>query len=189
MDPRVPGGSGLGAAHTKQWVLPAGIESEPVGGGLVAEVFRRQGALPAPAVLLLGGSGGGMGWARRTAGLLADEGLVAMALAYFNADGLPPDLVELPLEQVGLALDSLEARDDVDARRIGVVGYSKGAELGLLVASRRRDVTSVVAFAPGSTTGSSKRTTGCICGTEHWHSIRPSRMRRSPWRGSTATSS
>ncbi len=140
----------IASTEIRQWIFPPDVESELIGGSLRAELFRPGNMSNAPGVLLLGGSGGGMGWARRSAALLAKRGLAAMAVAYFNFGDLPRHLVEIPLEYVELALDSLKSRHEVDAARITLVGYSKGAELALLVASRRPDVRSVVAIAPGS---------------------------------------
>ncbi|NNK49683.1 MAG: hypothetical protein HKP01_12490 [Gemmatimonadetes bacterium] len=140
----------VASSMTRQWIFPPGVQSQRIGGGIVAEIFLGTGASNAPGILLLGGSGGGMAWARRTAALLADKGFAAMALSYFNDQALPDHLVEIPLEYVETALDSLRSRPEVDSASISLVGYSKGAELALLVASRRPDVGSVVAFAPGS---------------------------------------
>ena len=48
--------------------------------------------IPAPAVVVLGGSDGGIDSAVRMAAMLASRGLVALALAYFGIDGLPAHL-------------------------------------------------------------------------------------------------
>ncbi len=140
----------LASADTRQWITPPGMTGERLLGDVAAEFFRPAQAGTRSGVLLLGGSGGGMDWARRTAALLAAQGHAALAVAYFNFEDLPEHLVELPVEYVEAALDSLIARPEVDPARVAIVGYSKGAELALLVASRRPDVGSVVAFAPGS---------------------------------------
>ena len=60
-------------------------------------------------VLLLGGSGGGMpnGYA---ASLLASHGFPVLALAYFGAPGLPPQLERIPLEYFQRALTWLAKR-------------------------------------------------------------------------------
>ena len=144
-------GRTLAEVSTRQWIVPPGVRRRRVAGGLVAELF-----LPAtreaahPTVLLLGGSGGGMGWASRQAGLLAHEGYAALALAYFNEEGLPDHLAQIPLEYVDRALDYLIRQPEIDPDRLGIVGYSKGAELALLIASRREEIRAVVAIAPGS---------------------------------------
>jgi dienelactone hydrolase len=143
-------GTVLDTATSRQWVVPPGATPSRLGGDLVAELFLPNSGAPARGVLLLGGSGGGMAWGRRNAALLAREGYATMALSYFNDEGLPAHMVELPLEYVERALDSLKARPGVRADQIAVMGYSKGAELALLIASRRPDVGAVVAIAPGS---------------------------------------
>lgn len=140
----------VSTARTRQWVMPEDSRSARIEGELVAEIFLPRAETASPGVLLLGGSGGGMDWARRTAALLAHEGLAAMAVAYFRAENLPPDLIEIPVEYVESALDALKNHAAVDSSELSIVAYSKGAELALLVASRRADVGSVVAFAPGS---------------------------------------
>lgn len=81
---------------------------------------------------------------------MAKEGYCALAVAYFNAEGLPKHLAQIPLEYIDETIDALAKRPEVDSKRIGIIGYSKGAELALLVASRREDIDAVVAFAPGS---------------------------------------
>ncbi len=143
-------GDKVATSTTRQWVFPPTVKRDALEGDLVGELFYTEGANDAPGVIFLGGSGGGMAWAQRSAALLAEQGFVALAVAYFNAEGLPSDLVEVPVEYVDAAIDTLKAHARVDADRIGLVGYSKGAELALLMATRRDDVRALVAFAPGS---------------------------------------
>ncbi len=143
-------GEKVATSTTRQWVFPPNVKREALPGDLVGEFFYTEGAKDAAGVMFLGGSGGGMAWAQRSAALMAEQGFVALAVAYFNAEGLPPDLVEVPVEYVDKAIDTLKAHDRVDPDRIGLVGYSKGAELALLMGSRRNDVRALVAFAPGS---------------------------------------
>lgn len=117
-------------------------------GGLVADVFVPGGEDPSPAVLVLGGSEGGLGWQRSIGPLLAERGFVAMGLAYFGMEGLPPDLERIPLEYVEHALTWLRLQPYVDSTRVGVGGLSKGGELALLVASMRPEIRAVAAFVP-----------------------------------------
>jgi hypothetical protein len=51
-----------------------------------------------PALLIFGGSEGGLS-GTLIAALLAAHGYPALALAYFNAPGLPATLSDIPLEQ------------------------------------------------------------------------------------------
>lgn len=104
-----------------------------------------------PAVLLLGGSEGGLGRdVRAEAMLLRAAGFNVLHLAYFNAPGRPERLVDVPLESFFHGLDWLKARRGVDPGAIGIVGYSKGAEAALLVATRYRGLRAVVAGMPSS---------------------------------------
>ena len=115
--------------------------------GLVGTLFRPSASDSWPAVITLGGSGGGL--SEGGAKILASEGFAALALAYFGVDSLPRDLVEIPLEYFERALAWLRAQPGVDADRVAVVGNSKGGELALLLgATYSRDIGAVVGYAP-----------------------------------------
>ncbi len=100
-----------------------------------------------PALILLGGSEGGDSQAKLAA-VYAGQGYVATSVAYFGVPGTPDELVDIPVETVGHALDALAARTDVDAAKIGIVGGSKGGELALLAASVYLQIKAVVAMVP-----------------------------------------
>ena len=103
-----------------------------------------------PAVLLFGGSEGGLSTALE-AGLLASHGYPTLALAYFAAPGLPPNLVRIPLEYFAGALAWLERQAGVDTRRVTVIGESRGTEAALLLGTRFPDlVHAVAAYSPSS---------------------------------------
>ncbi|QIN79912.1 hypothetical protein GBA65_16815 [Rubrobacter marinus] len=115
--------------------------------GLVGTLFRPSTSAPCPAVIALGGAGGGL--SEGGAETLASEGFAALSLAYFGAGGLPQELVEIPLEYFERALAWLRAQPGVDAERVAVVGNSKGGELALLLgATYPEDVGVVVGYAP-----------------------------------------
>lgn len=104
-----------------------------------------------PAILLLGGSEGGLGGgAKRQARALAARGYAVLHLSYFGGPRQPTALKLIPLEGFYRGLDWLKAQPGVDGGRIGIVGTSKGAEAALLVASRRSDVRAVVLGSPSS---------------------------------------
>jgi dienelactone hydrolase len=125
------------------------VESVDVSSaGLVARLHRPAAPGPHPAVLVLGGSGGGIGWQDETAALLAERGFVALALAYFGMEGLPAELERIPLEYVEHGLSYLRLQGDVDSLRVGVAGVSKGGELALLVASMHEEIRAVAVFVP-----------------------------------------
>lgn len=106
---------------------------------------------PRPAVLLLGGSEGGLGGSAKQMALsLQEEGFTVLHLAYFGAPEQPDSLERIPLELFDRALEWLKVQPGVDPERLAIVGASKGAEAALLVASRRSDLSTVVAGMPTS---------------------------------------
>lgn len=125
-----------------------GVETTDVREqGLVGKFYEPLGEGPHAPVILLGGSEGGLpSW--QTASLLASRGYAVLALAYFGMEGLPDALQGVRLEYFEAAIDWFGARDDVQSAPIGVVGWSRGGELALLLGSRNSEISTVVAFAP-----------------------------------------
>lgn len=116
---------------------------------LHATIFHPAGPVrKRPGILVIGGAEGGRAWASDTARALAQSGYVTLAEAYFNEPGLPDQLIDIPVEHFIRAIDRLHGDPSVDARRIAVVGLSKGAEAALLLASIDRRVHAVVAGSP-----------------------------------------
>lgn len=108
-----------------------------------------------PAVLLFGGSGGGLGEFFE-AQLLADRGYPAMALAYFGASGVPAHLDRIPLEYFVKALHTLRGVPGVDKRHVLTWGVSRGSEAALLLAAHfPRLVYGAVAAVPSSAVNAS----------------------------------
>jgi dienelactone hydrolase len=117
--------------------------------GLVADLFLPRSEAPLPAVIVLGGSSGGLSDGR--AQLLASHGVAALSLAYFGCEGLPSSLKEIPLEYFEKALDWLREREAIDPKRIGVWGTSRGGELALLLGTAFPEkIQAIAAFVPSS---------------------------------------
>jgi dienelactone hydrolase len=116
--------------------------------GLEAKLFEPETGSPYPGVLVLGGSEGGIRSAELRAALLASHGYAALAVAYFRIDDLPKMLVQIPLDYFKKAIDWMESHETVDQSRLGVMGWSKGGELALLLASRFPQLRAVVAYVP-----------------------------------------
>jgi uncharacterized protein len=117
--------------------------------GLVGTLFCPSNPGPHPAVIALGGVGGGL--REGGAEALASEGFASLALAYFGVDPLPSELVEIPLEYFEWAIAWLKSQPEVDANRIALVGNSKGGELALLLgATYPEDVKAVIGYAPSA---------------------------------------
>lgn len=140
-------GEPLGAATlTRRYVAP-GVSATPVrDNGLLGTFFAPASGDPAPAVIVVGGSGGGL--SESTAALLAAHGYPALALAYFRAEHLPADLVRIPLEYFETAFAWVQAQPAVAAGRLAVCGTSRGGELALLLGSRFPLIKAVIGYVP-----------------------------------------
>ncbi len=127
----------------------AGVVSRDVReDGIVGRMFEPAGCGPHPAVLVVGGSNGGLFWSREVAALLASHGYAALALAYFAAEGLPPTLDRIRLEYFKTALDWLAVQPCVAPEHIGISGVSRGGELALLLGATFPRIKAVVAYVP-----------------------------------------
>jgi uncharacterized protein len=133
-------------------VVDAGPTGQRIeGSGILANYYPGTGAGPHAAILLLGGSEGGLGKDMRAAALLLQaEGFTVLQLAYHNAPGKSAKLKNIPLEDFYHGLDWLKKQPGVDPARVGIVGYSKGAEAGLLVATRYPGIGAVALGMPSS---------------------------------------
>lgn len=161
-------GAGTNVVHLK--MSYAGVETRPKTGshgaeppagvrrsdlreqGLYGELYLPEsaGAKRVPGILLIGGSEGGLDNISQMATSFAQQGYAALALAYWNEEGLPTKLEGIPLEYFDRALAWLGHQPRVDAKSLAMLGWSRGAEAALLVASRNPAVHAVLAVAPSS---------------------------------------
>ncbi len=114
----------------------------------VAQFYHADLTDDRPVVLVLGGSEGGL--PDKLAQPIANAGYKVLSLAYFKAPKLPEELEKIPLEYFDAAINWLATHTDLQANGLTVVGWSKGAELSLLLASRDERINRVVAIAPSS---------------------------------------
>jgi dienelactone hydrolase len=121
------------------------------GGGIYGNLYLPERAAGRrPAVLVFGGSGGGL-TTSFAAALLTAHGYPSLALAYFKAPGLPQTLHNIPLEYFTRALRVLRAQPGVDPRHVLVAGVSRGGEAALLLGARFPQlVNGVIAGVPSS---------------------------------------
>lgn len=127
----------------------------------VANLFLPHRTRAPGAVIVLGGSAGGFAWSNQVAAMIAASGRAAVAVAYFDWDGaygLPTSITEVPLERFGDVLDRLAHDSPVGSGPVDVVGFSKGAEAALALASRRDDIANVAAVSPSAYVWESART-------------------------------
>ena len=98
--------------------------------GVVGKLFLPKEAEQRPAIIVFSGSDGG--FHARQAELFAKQGYISLALAFFNAEGLPQNLENIPLEYFLNAIRWLNAHQSVQKGNIHLYGPSKGGELVLL---------------------------------------------------------
>jgi dienelactone hydrolase len=101
-------------------------------------------------VIIVSGSGGGL--AEDQPALLASRGYAVLSLAYFGMEGVPQDLVNIPLEYFGRAINWMRSHKSVDRERIAVMGASRGGELALLLGATFPEIKAVVAYVPSGVT-------------------------------------
>lgn len=118
------------------------IEDEFIG-----TYFCPNGARKVPAVLVLGGSDGGLD--ESLACLLAHHGYAVLVVAYFRHKHLPDKLINIPLEYFRHALTWLKQQPNVQTEKVGVFGRSKGGELALLLASQFPDIHFAISHVGG----------------------------------------
>ncbi|WP_433264531.1 acyl-CoA thioester hydrolase/BAAT C-terminal domain-containing protein [Actinosynnema sp. CS-041913] len=135
--PTVIAVDGVGQVAIERLTTPENVKRTEVPE-LSAVLFEPADDDTYPGAIVLGGSEGGRH--ELDAALLAGHGFSALALAYFGAEGVPEDLVDIPLEHVGKAVDFLKER----AGEVGLIGGSRGGELALLAASTFPEVRAVV---------------------------------------------
>jgi dienelactone hydrolase len=123
----------------------------PAKGGIFGNLYLPERTTGRhPAVLVFGGSGGGL-TTSTAAALLAAHGYPSLALAYFKVPGLPQALRNIPLEYFTSALEVLRAQPGVDPGHVLVAGESRGGEAALLLgASFPELVNGVIAGVPSS---------------------------------------
>jgi nucleolar protein 56 len=141
-------GEAVAESTTTRRLFDPDVEACPVGrDGLVGTLFAPPGDDPAPAVLHLHGAGGAPH--RATGRLLASHGFATLTLQYFgDPEPVPDTLVEVPVEYVETAVEWLRGRERVAGPGVGLLGFSRGAELALLVGSRSDVVGAVVGWVP-----------------------------------------
>ena len=135
-------------ASLEQLAVAPGVRTVNLEGALRGRLFLPTGAGPKAAVLVLGGSEGGM--PVRRAAWLASHGYAALALCYFRCEGRPDKLLRIPLEYFQQALTWLVQQPDVDHERLAVMGVSRGGELALQLGSMFPGLKAVVAYVPAN---------------------------------------
>lgn len=143
--------------YAKPWIPKAElIDPRPSGirvtdDGMLANFYPAAGDGKNAAVLVLGGSEGGLGHEMTAlARSLQAQGYSALHVAYHRGPGLPARMVNLPFERFESALAWLKARPEVDPERIAIAAWSRGTEPAQLLAIRHPEIRALVLGMPAN---------------------------------------
>lgn len=103
-----------------------------------------------PLVVGLGGSEGGNAWTsgywKNTRDRFLEKGYAFLAIGYFGSKGTPAILNEIEIENIYNAVKTASAHEQVNSKKIAVIGGSRGADLALLLGSYYEDINCVVSI-------------------------------------------
>jgi dienelactone hydrolase len=155
-------GRRTGAATVQRTLKAAGVTVQPLDlsdAGFVGAYAAPAHAAPGPAVVLWGGSEGGLS-TYGDATMFASHGIRALALSYFGSPGLPKNLEKIPVEYFEKAVAWLNAQDGVAQGRVVVDGTSRGGEAALLTGLHDPLVAGVISMVGDDSVGEATNSDG-----------------------------
>lgn len=99
-------------------------------------------------VIVLTGTDGGIENAKTIARIFCDNGYAALAVGYWKVKGISRTLSLIPIEYIENAVKWLKEYNNHQFKKIGIYGFSKGAEFALLSASQIPDISCVIVVVP-----------------------------------------
>ncbi|XP_009317520.1 PREDICTED: acyl-coenzyme A thioesterase 5-like [Pygoscelis adeliae] len=146
-----PPGRILAQVQHERAFLRDGVRRVPVREGRIwAMLFLPPGeyqlwpSYPFPGIIDIHGYTGGL--FEHRASLLANHGFVTLALAYFTYEDLPQEPTELHLEYFEEAVNYMLQHPQVKGPGVGLLGYSKGADLSLSMATFLKNITAIASL-------------------------------------------
>ena len=105
-----------------------------------------------PLVILVGGSDGGNYFANPNMKPLMDRyhdyGFSVASMGYFDTLGTPDSPIELSLNEIDARIKAITEDSSIKGQCVALLGFSKGAELSLLLGSHFNTVNHIVAAYP-----------------------------------------
>jgi dienelactone hydrolase len=127
-----------------------GVDVLPIRGarGVYGDLYLPTTPPPWKVLIVIGGSEGGLVISSEVARTYVEQGYLVLALSYWKTENLPQTLSRIPLEYFLQAIELVKEYPGARADRIGLIGFSRGGEAALLVASVSPQVKAVVAVVP-----------------------------------------
>jgi pimeloyl-ACP methyl ester carboxylesterase len=104
-----------------------------------------------PLIVGLGGSEGGNAWAsnywKKTRDSFLEKGYAFLAIGYFGCKGTPAILDKIAIDDVYKAIAVAKKQQNINAKKIAIIGGSRGADLALLLGSYYKDISAVVGMS------------------------------------------
>lgn len=97
------------------------------------------------AMIVVSGSDGGIRWANKIASVYSAHGIPSLAVAYWKTKYTSNTLALIPIETIQSAVIWLKENG---YSKVGIYGFSKGAELALISASLIPQIEFVIAVSP-----------------------------------------
>ncbi|XP_064570136.1 acyl-coenzyme A thioesterase 5-like [Zonotrichia leucophrys gambelii] len=135
----------LAQAQHERAFLRDGVRRIPVREGRIrATLFLPPGEDTFPGIIDIHGLGGGLFESR--ASLLANHGFATLALAYYQFEDLPQEPKTLHLEYFEEAVNYMLQHPQVKGPGVGLLGFSKGAEVSLAMAAFLKNILAVASL-------------------------------------------
>lgn len=116
--------------------------------GLIGFFLSKKGNETAPIVIILPGSGKNLMDTDEVAGLV-QEGYDVFSIAYFGKRHLPERIAKVPIEYINSCIKWIKKKKNKE-RKIFLLGISKGAELGLIYASKFQNIDGLICYSPSN---------------------------------------
>lgn len=129
------------------YCLTISMFSQSITEGFTADYFQPS-KKNQYGIIVLGGAEGGK--PNELSKMFVENGYAVLSLAYFKEENVPEELEMIPLEYFEKPKQWLMRQKDVNASGVVIVGWSKGAELSLVLASTDPEIKGVVSISPSS---------------------------------------
>jgi hypothetical protein len=133
--------------RVERFFMAPGMKVLGISDEFVGELYHTENS-GARTIVFIGGSGSGLAVNSILCAAMAAHGFNVLSLPFFGEGGLPKSLSAVPLEYFERAFAWLEKNPITRCKEIQILCMSKGAEVGLILASRNPNITKVAAIAP-----------------------------------------